>query len=158
MSIILNLMNVLMNLGEENKGDMMINLKNEKLLKAIADADKPFVGVKLDENKLSIFKEICELAEKVGNYKDTFINIISEYPTEFPNDRKNAIAYLNILTPVNINAAPVRDAISKMVALADNVMIAYLESGKNNEHKIARVGFGVRDIWLDKDGLNKKEV
>ena len=122
---------------------------DKKLMEKLFAADKPFFGTRIDENKLKNYNRLIELAKEIGSKKYTFLDITTEYKTEIPNDRRNASVFVNVLTPANINIQSLKESFSEMINLADNFTMAFLEAGSEKQHKIIRLGFAVRDIWVD---------
>lgn len=125
-------------------------MKNKSdLLEKLFASDKPFFGTRIDEEKLNKYNRLIELAKEIGSKKYTFLDITTEYKTDLPNIRRNASVFVNVLTPANVNVKSLKDSFSEMIKIADNFTMAFIEAGNENQHKIIRLGFAVRDIWID---------
>jgi len=121
----------------------------DKLKKALFDDDEPFYGTRIDERQMDKYRKIVSLADTISLKKYPFLHITTEYKSEIPNTQRNASVFVNVLAPANINVGVLKEAFSRMIVLADNFVVAVLEAGENKEHKIVRLGFGVRDVWVD---------
>jgi hypothetical protein len=123
----------------------------EEFVKELSASDTTFFGTKLNEDNYKRYERIKYFAKEIKANENYFINVHIECQEELTNAKPNGIVIVNILAPANINNKVIKDCLSKMIDLSDNLSIAVTE---REAHKIIRFGFGVRDIWVDARGGN----
>jgi regulator of RNase E activity RraB len=123
----------------------------DDFVKELSEPDAQFFGTKIDEEQYKKYERIKYFAKEIKANENYFINVHIECQEELPNTKPNGIVIVNILAPANINNKVIKDCLSKMIDLSDNLSIAVTE---REAHKIIRFGFGVRDIWVDARGGN----
>ena len=125
---------------------------NDDLKNKLFGEDEPFHGTRINPFQMSKYEQLCRYVDKIKTEKYPLVYITAEYKSEVPSTCRNASVFVNILAPANINYKDLRMIFAGMIMAADNFVVAVLEAGENKEHKIVRLGFGVRDVWLDEKG------
>jgi len=123
----------------------------DDFIRDLSAPDKPFCGTRIDNDKYKKYEQLKFFAIEIKANGNDFIKTTVDYLDEIPNDRRNGVITVNIVTPVNINNEVIKDCLSRMIKEADNFVVATTEK---DGHKLVRFGFGVRDIWVDERQAN----
>ena len=123
----------------------------EEFVRELSAPDEPFTGTRIDQDKYKKYEQLKFLANGIKANENYFTNVHIDYLDEIPNNRKNGVITVNILTPSHINNETIKDCLSKMIKDADDFVIS---TSEREGHKFVRFGFGVRDIWVDERQAN----
>ena len=123
----------------------------EEFVKELSAPENAFCGTRIDKDKLTQYERIRYFAKEIKSNENYFVNVHVEYLDNIPNDKRNGIVTVNILTPANINNEVIKDCLSRMIKDADTFVVATTE---REGHKFVRFGFGVKDIWVDERAAN----